>query len=280
LPMQELQQDWNNSIRTLLANRATRPPVFEYDRQFHGELHMAMSDASELYVPTDSTPRSKARRSVAIITVAEKKRKNSKKRKSGPDEGLMSVSVEPSSVVPDGQAPKSDALKVQISSGSGSNEDPKTPVKKEGPDISTNATGATSVKAEGPGGAVGANAIVIGANTVVSQTSAAAAEVSRSGPIEASTQMTADSAAEPAGSRETNSQQATANNAAGSAGWSLLEGCLSPRYQGQESIVTSSGASTQAPLSPEPLQSKAMSTSCGTGRPQANAGDKGPKQMI
>lgn len=43
LPMQELQQDWNNSICTLVDKRATRPPHFEYDSALHEGLSMAMS---------------------------------------------------------------------------------------------------------------------------------------------------------------------------------------------------------------------------------------------
>merc|ERR1712232_8595 len=31
LPMNEFQQDWNKSVCTLLADRATRPPMFQYD---------------------------------------------------------------------------------------------------------------------------------------------------------------------------------------------------------------------------------------------------------
>jgi len=51
LPMIDIQQDWNKSICTLLDKRATRPPTFEYDPDYHNGLGVAMSDASELYVP-------------------------------------------------------------------------------------------------------------------------------------------------------------------------------------------------------------------------------------
>merc|ERR550514_1372571 len=51
LPMNEMQQDWNNSICTLLARRAQVPPGFKYDAEMHDNLLIAMSDASELYVP-------------------------------------------------------------------------------------------------------------------------------------------------------------------------------------------------------------------------------------
>merc|ERR1719478_1455003 len=69
LPMQEMQQDWNKSVCTLLMKRAQRPPQFKYDPIVHRSLSMAMSDASELYVPTDreATNRIKQRRSVATI---------------------------------------------------------------------------------------------------------------------------------------------------------------------------------------------------------------------
>merc|ERR1719401_436603 len=50
LPMNEFQQDWNNSIITLLDQRATRPPMFKLDRDVHNQLDMVMSDASEIYV--------------------------------------------------------------------------------------------------------------------------------------------------------------------------------------------------------------------------------------
>merc|ERR1719473_580622 len=51
LPMNEMQQDWNNSLVTLLDTRATRPPMFEYTPALHNELDIVMSDASALYVP-------------------------------------------------------------------------------------------------------------------------------------------------------------------------------------------------------------------------------------
>merc|ERR1719450_1456501 len=51
LPMDEMQQDWNKSICTLLDKRAQRPPNFMYEPVKHDDLSIAMSDASELYVP-------------------------------------------------------------------------------------------------------------------------------------------------------------------------------------------------------------------------------------
>eukprot|EP00931_Biecheleriopsis_adriatica_P008811 TRINITY_DN109945_c0_g1_i1.p1 TRINITY_DN109945_c0_g1~~TRINITY_DN109945_c0_g1_i1.p1 ORF type:complete len:542 (+),score=88.65 TRINITY_DN109945_c0_g1_i1:65-1690(+) len=52
LPMIEFQQDWNNSICTLLDKKASTPPGFAYDPNFHDDMAFAMSDASELYMPT------------------------------------------------------------------------------------------------------------------------------------------------------------------------------------------------------------------------------------
>jgi len=75
LPMQEFQQEWNNSIRTLVAKRATRPPKFDYDPVFHDSLSMVMSDASELYVPTQDS-RNINRRKIAVIKVPENRRRS------------------------------------------------------------------------------------------------------------------------------------------------------------------------------------------------------------
>eukprot|EP00927_Polykrikos_kofoidii_P031718 TRINITY_DN2721_c0_g1_i1.p1 TRINITY_DN2721_c0_g1~~TRINITY_DN2721_c0_g1_i1.p1 ORF type:complete len:540 (-),score=51.39 TRINITY_DN2721_c0_g1_i1:275-1894(-) len=68
LPMHEMQQDWNKSIYTLLDNRATRPPIFDYDPIVHDDLLMVMSDASDLYVPSLPV----VDKGVAIIKVTEK----------------------------------------------------------------------------------------------------------------------------------------------------------------------------------------------------------------
>merc|ERR1740117_2911318 len=45
LPMNEMQQDWNNSICTLIDKRAVRPPKFLYESSLHDNLFSAMSDA-------------------------------------------------------------------------------------------------------------------------------------------------------------------------------------------------------------------------------------------
>jgi len=70
LPMDEMQQDWNKSICTLLDKRAQRPPKFFYEPVKHDELSIAMSDAGELYVP-DSSPVKKRRRAIAKIKFAK-----------------------------------------------------------------------------------------------------------------------------------------------------------------------------------------------------------------
>jgi putative membrane protein len=46
LPMAQMQRDWNKSIGTLLAKRAQRPPLFEFDRTTHRRLEVAMSDGT------------------------------------------------------------------------------------------------------------------------------------------------------------------------------------------------------------------------------------------
>merc|ERR1719261_1565217 len=51
LPMNEMQQDWNKSVVTLLHKRATRPPNLKYDPEVHAECDIVMSDANVLYVP-------------------------------------------------------------------------------------------------------------------------------------------------------------------------------------------------------------------------------------
>jgi len=69
LPMQEFQQEWNNSICTLVQRMATKPPKFDYDPEFHGGLSMVMSDASDLYVPKSRSKNN--RQKIAVIKVAE-----------------------------------------------------------------------------------------------------------------------------------------------------------------------------------------------------------------
>merc|ERR1719443_1903402 len=51
LPMNEFMQDWNKSVCTLLSRRAREPPRFEFDAGVHPTINIAMSDASDLYIP-------------------------------------------------------------------------------------------------------------------------------------------------------------------------------------------------------------------------------------
>merc|ERR1712194_46197 len=75
LPMIELQQDWNKSIITLLSERATRPPHFQYDPEMHDDLVIAMSDASNLYIPTIPM----LSKSSSIIKISEARAKKPRK---------------------------------------------------------------------------------------------------------------------------------------------------------------------------------------------------------
>merc|ERR1712050_480073 len=52
LPMKELQQEWNKSVCTLLSEKATRPPEFQYEPETHKQLLISMSSAAiDLYPP-------------------------------------------------------------------------------------------------------------------------------------------------------------------------------------------------------------------------------------
>lgn len=75
LPMMEMQQDWNNSVTTLLDKRATRPPVFVYDAEKHSEMAIVMSDASDLYVPAKPAV-NKGLARIKIKEINKKKRTN------------------------------------------------------------------------------------------------------------------------------------------------------------------------------------------------------------
>eukprot|EP00930_Biecheleria_cincta_P018008 TRINITY_DN14165_c0_g1_i1.p1 TRINITY_DN14165_c0_g1~~TRINITY_DN14165_c0_g1_i1.p1 ORF type:complete len:519 (-),score=58.71 TRINITY_DN14165_c0_g1_i1:179-1735(-) len=68
LPMVQLQQEWNESIRTLLDKRATKPPLFDYQPDFHDDLNMAMSDASEYKRPKKKAGRQSLRSRASIRT--------------------------------------------------------------------------------------------------------------------------------------------------------------------------------------------------------------------
>jgi len=71
LPMDSFQKEWNSSILTLLDERASRPPQFNYDPVIHDDLDIVMSDASELYVPTIPP---KFDKGVAVIKIANRRR--------------------------------------------------------------------------------------------------------------------------------------------------------------------------------------------------------------
>lgn len=46
LPMQQMQMDWNNSLRALMNPHAQRPPRFSFDRERHRQLTVMMSDGT------------------------------------------------------------------------------------------------------------------------------------------------------------------------------------------------------------------------------------------
>merc|ERR1712232_1424850 len=46
LPMEQMQRDWNQSLMVLLQKRGHRPPAFEFDPDWHRELHLVWSDGS------------------------------------------------------------------------------------------------------------------------------------------------------------------------------------------------------------------------------------------
>merc|ERR1712232_1184989 len=75
LPMNEMQQDWNKSILTLLDKRAVRPPIFKYERDLHEDPDIVMSDASDLYIPK-IIPQRRFDKGVAVIKVADRRTTN------------------------------------------------------------------------------------------------------------------------------------------------------------------------------------------------------------
>jgi hypothetical protein len=52
--MDLFMQEWNKSVSTLVHKLACRPPEFKYDPELHNELVVQMSDASDLYIPTNN----------------------------------------------------------------------------------------------------------------------------------------------------------------------------------------------------------------------------------
>lgn len=51
LPMQQMQMDWNNSLRALMNPHAQRPPRFSFDRERHRQLTVMMSDGTQPMEP-------------------------------------------------------------------------------------------------------------------------------------------------------------------------------------------------------------------------------------
>jgi len=89
LPMDEMQQDWNKSLLTLLDKRAVRPPAFAYSPEIHDDPDIVMSDASDLYIPIQEKPgllvqtsRLRFDKGIAIIKVSDEIPDDIKKRKS------------------------------------------------------------------------------------------------------------------------------------------------------------------------------------------------------
>merc|ERR1711879_9032 len=73
LLMHDMQQDWNNSICALLDKRASQPPKFNYDPTVHNDIKIAMSDASDLYVPAKNI----VNKGNAVIKLTSRKRPES-----------------------------------------------------------------------------------------------------------------------------------------------------------------------------------------------------------
>merc|ERR1712039_185413 len=82
LPMVEFQQEWNKSITSLACRKAVQPPLFAYDPHKHSRFTIAMSDASDLYIPRN-TPLDKGTAEIKIASERDKndKRKNPKERR-------------------------------------------------------------------------------------------------------------------------------------------------------------------------------------------------------
>eukprot|EP00928_Gymnodinium_smaydae_P021124 TRINITY_DN1821_c0_g5_i1.p1 TRINITY_DN1821_c0_g5~~TRINITY_DN1821_c0_g5_i1.p1 ORF type:complete len:504 (-),score=62.40 TRINITY_DN1821_c0_g5_i1:316-1827(-) len=122
LPMNEMQQEWNKSICTLLKKRAQRPPTFLYEAEIHDDLSIVMSDASALYVPTVPAKT----KGVAIIKVSDPHKKR----------GAVCAKIHhehpPDSPDAKPEANKSDSKPSQEPAKAA------TPAKQEGPDIPTN----------------------------------------------------------------------------------------------------------------------------------------------
>jgi predicted membrane chloride channel (bestrophin family) len=71
LPMNEIQQDWNQSIMTLLNKRGKEPPEFVFNASLEAELELniVMSDASDFCVPAKQSP-SRLDKGIAVVRIA------------------------------------------------------------------------------------------------------------------------------------------------------------------------------------------------------------------
>eukprot|EP00930_Biecheleria_cincta_P018015 TRINITY_DN14165_c0_g6_i1.p1 TRINITY_DN14165_c0_g6~~TRINITY_DN14165_c0_g6_i1.p1 ORF type:complete len:572 (-),score=82.88 TRINITY_DN14165_c0_g6_i1:29-1597(-) len=97
LPMVQLQQDWNDSVWTLLDRRATRPPGFEYQPDLHCDPAMAMSDGTEFGNPRSTVNRSRGSMSRESIKMTKFSKTNKGRRLSKVSQGSSEISCELSS---------------------------------------------------------------------------------------------------------------------------------------------------------------------------------------
>jgi len=135
LPMHEMQQDWNNSICTLLDKRGVQPPSFKYRPEVHAELSMAMSDASDLYIPV--TP-NVLKHTVSTIKVAEKGKWKSFERSHSPgiqpvETGMRGHNTQSSTSQP------SDVIAASQRHMPATKKVPDLLTKARGPDVSNDA---------------------------------------------------------------------------------------------------------------------------------------------
>jgi len=134
LPMNELQQDWNKSICNLLADRACRPPKFVYEAETHGELNVAMSDASDLYIP--KIPQ--VVKSASTIKIRSQNRRGRRPQPRTPFEA-QPVGTEASDKT---EPPKNEVAAVDlVPSGPLTASPAEIPARREGPDLVAKDTG-------------------------------------------------------------------------------------------------------------------------------------------
>jgi len=127
LPMHEMQQDWNNSICTLLDKRGVQPPSFKYRPEVHTELSMAMSDASVSYLPAPT--KTQRKQSMSTIKFAERQSFTRMRRSTVSNSvergSKQSSTSQPSGVRAESQRDMPATTKV-----------PDLPTKEEGADVS------------------------------------------------------------------------------------------------------------------------------------------------